>query len=79
MGKKSWRETLRTIGAKFRSPAVALCGVQGATPTLWIFAPVVRKVSFQDFLLFFATVFPKFGIGTLTGVRLFPYLGTFDQ
>ncbi len=33
------------LGAKFQSARVALCRVQGATPALWNFAPVVRKVS----------------------------------
>ncbi len=78
--KKSWRETLRTPGAKFRSkilspgqnfrilhiwcevPVVAPCALQSATPALWNFAPVVRKVSLHDFLHVLATLRPKISI-----------------
>ncbi len=44
-GKKSWRETLRTIGAEFRrAGGVALCRVQSATPAFW-----TRRVKFENF------------------------------
>ncbi len=69
MGKKSCREILRTTGVEFRSAGVTL-------RTRWVkfenfdlgsiflqnFAPMVPKVSLQDFLLVLAALWPKIPI-----------------
>ncbi len=77
-GSKSWRETLHTTNAKFI-----------ANPAFWNFAPVVRKVSFQDFLPVLAVLQPKIPIRyfqpgcdqtvLFTRVRPEAMLGTFDH